>query len=374
MFGLGGSGLASASALLAGGADVVAWDDNADTVAQGDRRPAFRPPTCAISTGRRSQRWCSRPACRSRIRRRIGPWGWRARPRVEVIGDIELFCRERRRNAPDAPFVAITGTNGKSTTTALIAHLLRSAGHDVQIGGNIGTAILSLEPPRQRTRSRHRGLVLPDRSRALARSVGRHPDQRHRGPSRPPRHACALCRGQGAAGRRRAGGRHRHRRRRRQLVPGGGRPHRARRQARACVSRCAVRLPTGSMSRPGRSCWPTGGAAQRSRILGGIGSLRGAHNAQNAACASGAALALGMTAAQIQDGLALVSRARAPHGAGRPQGPRAVRQRLQGDQRRFGGAGAGLLRRHLLDRRRQAEDRRHRRRSPASSRASARPI
>ena len=36
----------------------------------------------------------------------------------EVIGDIELFCRERRRHAPDAPFVAITGTNGKSTTTA----------------------------------------------------------------------------------------------------------------------------------------------------------------------------------------------------------------------------------------------------------------
>ena len=43
---------------------------------------------------------------------------------VEVIGDIELFCRERRRVAPNSPFVAITGTNGKSTTTALIAHLL----------------------------------------------------------------------------------------------------------------------------------------------------------------------------------------------------------------------------------------------------------
>ena len=67
---------------------------------------------------------------------------------VEVIGDIELFCRERRRHAPDAPFVAITGTNGKSTTTALIAHLMRVAGYDTQMGGNIGTAILSLEPPR----------------------------------------------------------------------------------------------------------------------------------------------------------------------------------------------------------------------------------
>ena len=66
---------------------------------------------------------------------------------VEVIGDIELFCRERRRRAPGAPFVAITGTNGKSTTTALIAHLAASAGMDAQLGGNIGTAILSLAPP-----------------------------------------------------------------------------------------------------------------------------------------------------------------------------------------------------------------------------------
>src|SRR6202007_418761 len=67
---------------------------------------------------------------------------------VEVIGDIELFCRERRRHAPDAPFVAITGTNGKSTTTALVAHLMQVAGYDTQMGGNIGTAILSLQPPR----------------------------------------------------------------------------------------------------------------------------------------------------------------------------------------------------------------------------------
>ena len=44
---------------------------------------------------------------------------------VEIIGDIELFCRERRKIAPKSPFVAITGTNGKSTTTALIAHLFR---------------------------------------------------------------------------------------------------------------------------------------------------------------------------------------------------------------------------------------------------------
>jgi UDP-N-acetylmuramoylalanine--D-glutamate ligase len=68
---------------------------------------------------------------------------------VEIIGDVELFCRERARLAPEAPFVAITGSNGKSTTTALIAHILRVAGHDVQLGGNIGTPILDLDPPAQ---------------------------------------------------------------------------------------------------------------------------------------------------------------------------------------------------------------------------------
>ncbi len=46
---------------------------------------------------------------------------------VEVIGDIELFCRERMLGAPMSPFIAITGTNGKSTTTALAAHILKAA-------------------------------------------------------------------------------------------------------------------------------------------------------------------------------------------------------------------------------------------------------
>ncbi len=54
---------------------------------------------------------------------------------------------ERRARAPDAPFIAITGTNGKSTTTALTAHLLASAGLDTQMGGNIGRAVMTLDPP-----------------------------------------------------------------------------------------------------------------------------------------------------------------------------------------------------------------------------------
>ncbi len=68
---------------------------------------------------------------------------------VEIIGDIELFCRERLKIAPGSPFVAITGTNGKSTSTALVAHLFRSFGFAVEIGGNIGIPILALAPPAQ---------------------------------------------------------------------------------------------------------------------------------------------------------------------------------------------------------------------------------
>src|SRR5581483_10593081 len=65
---------------------------------------------------------------------------------VEVIGDIELFFRERARHSAPGNAVVITGTNGKSTTTALTAHLLSSAGRRVQLGGNIGKAVLELEP------------------------------------------------------------------------------------------------------------------------------------------------------------------------------------------------------------------------------------
>ncbi|HEY8380706.1 MAG TPA: UDP-N-acetylmuramoyl-L-alanine--D-glutamate ligase [Microvirga sp.] len=146
LFGLGGSGLATALALKAGGADVLACDDN--------------PAKMAEAAGRGIETGDLRQADWSRFSSFILSPGvplthpephWSAKlaqgAGVEVIGDIELFCRERAAIAPSAPFIAITGTNGKSTTTALIAHILREAGHDVQMGGNIGTAILSLEPP-----------------------------------------------------------------------------------------------------------------------------------------------------------------------------------------------------------------------------------
>src|ERR1700760_3716421 len=147
VFGLGGSGLASCHALRAGGAEVIAGDDGADRLAEA-AAAGF------VTADLRTVSWTNFSALVLApgvpLTHPTPHWSvLRAREAgVEVIGDIELFCRERRRHAPDAPFGAITGTNGKSTTTALIAHLMKVAGYDTQMGGNIGPAILSLEPPR----------------------------------------------------------------------------------------------------------------------------------------------------------------------------------------------------------------------------------
>ncbi|UHS61818.1 UDP-N-acetylmuramoyl-L-alanine--D-glutamate ligase [Agrobacterium vaccinii] len=147
LFGLGGSGLVTAKALVAGGADVTAFDDNPDSVAKAS---AEGIPTADL----RTLDWSKLAAFV------LAPGVPLTHPKphwsvdlakaagVEVIGDIELFVRERRAHAPNSSFIAITGTNGKSTTTALIAHILKASGRDTQLGGNIGTAVLSLEPPK----------------------------------------------------------------------------------------------------------------------------------------------------------------------------------------------------------------------------------
>ncbi len=151
LFGLGGSGLATARALVAGGADVLAWDDNPDSVAKAaaagistaDLRNIDWPAQAAFVLSPGVPLTHPKPHWTVDLARAAG---------VEIIGDVELFVRERRALCPDCPMIAITGTNGKSTTTALIAHILTSAGRDTQMGGNIGTAILTLAPP---TAGRH---------------------------------------------------------------------------------------------------------------------------------------------------------------------------------------------------------------------------
>jgi UDP-N-acetylmuramoylalanine--D-glutamate ligase len=146
LFGLGGSGIATARALEAGGASVVVWDDSEAGRIRA-RAVGLKVEDLSDADWTRFDAFIlspgvpfTHPAPHWTVQRAQSAG-------VEIIGDIELFCREREARAGGAPFVAITGTNGKSTTTALIAHILREAGRDVQLGGNIGTPILELEPP-----------------------------------------------------------------------------------------------------------------------------------------------------------------------------------------------------------------------------------
>jgi UDP-N-acetylmuramoylalanine--D-glutamate ligase len=306
VFGLGGSGLASASALLAGGADVIAYDDDAQSVAKAS---AAGIPTADL----RGVDWSKIAALVLApgvpLTHPVPHWSVQLAQKtgVDIIGDIELFCRQRRRVAPEAPFVAITGTNGKSTTTALVAHLAASAGMDAQRGGNIGTAILSLAPPRADRNQPWRVHVIEcssyqiDLAPSLDPSVGilinlsedhldRHGSManyaavKERLVAGVPEQGTAIigvddewCRT--IADR---------------LEREGKRPVRI--SVRAA-------LPDGVYVEDQRIVRAVGGSATQIAELGGIGSLRGLHNAQNAACAVAAALALGLSPAAIQTGL-----------------------------------------------------------------------
>jgi UDP-N-acetylmuramoylalanine--D-glutamate ligase len=146
VFGLGSSGLAAARSLMEGGATVAAWDDGAAA-----RDAANRDGIPLVDLASADWRGFSSLVLAPGVPLTHPAPHWtvvKAQAHgVEVIGDIEIFARERALHAPGAPFIAITGTNGKSTTTALVAHILRHAGYDAQLGGNIGRAILTLEEP-----------------------------------------------------------------------------------------------------------------------------------------------------------------------------------------------------------------------------------
>lgn len=146
VFGLGGSGIATARALIFGGAAVSAWDDS-----HVARQTAQNAGITLVDLSRADFRGFDALVLSPGIPLHYPEPHWVVSEAhaagIEIIGDIELFCRERQRTAPHAPFIAITGTNGKSTTTALVAYLLRSAKRQVAMGGNIGTPILDLPPP-----------------------------------------------------------------------------------------------------------------------------------------------------------------------------------------------------------------------------------
>ncbi len=145
VFGLGLSGLASVEALLAGGADVAAWDDGAS-----GRGAAQAMGLALTDLNHADWREFSALVLAPGVPLTHPAPHWtvqRARDAgIPIIGDTELFFRERAARCPGARVIAITGTNGKSTTTALTAHILRASGAKVAMGGNIGKAVLSLAP------------------------------------------------------------------------------------------------------------------------------------------------------------------------------------------------------------------------------------
>ena len=151
VLGLGRSGKATAAALAAGGATVIAWDDGNDT------RDAAAADGLTIVDLTRDDAWTSVAALIAspgipHLYPKPHPVIAKAYALgVPVDNDIGLFFRsyatadwEGFDRAPRV--IAVTGSNGKSTTTALIHHILDQSGRPTQMGGNIGTGVLSLEP------------------------------------------------------------------------------------------------------------------------------------------------------------------------------------------------------------------------------------
>ncbi|MER8385214.1 UDP-N-acetylmuramoyl-L-alanine--D-glutamate ligase [Mesorhizobium sp. M0751] len=298
LFGLGGSGIATARALIEGGADVLAWDDNPDSVAKAgavgimtaDLRGADWARFSAFVLSPGVPLTHPKPHWTVELARGSG---------VEIIGDIELFCRERTARAPAAPFIAITGTNGKSTTTALTAHILKSAGRDTQMGGNIGRAVMTLDPPQP---ERHYVVECSSYQIDLAPSINPTagvllnltPDHLDRHGTM--QHYASI---------------------KERLVAGSetaiigvddswcaqiaDRLERAGRQ----VIRISKRLPlTDGYFADGTNLMEAvHGRYSRVAFLEGIGSLRGQHNAQNALAAAAACLKVGLELGEIQSGL-----------------------------------------------------------------------
>jgi UDP-N-acetylmuramoylalanine--D-glutamate ligase len=298
LFGLGGSGLATAKALVAGGADVTAWDDNPGSVAKAVAEGLTTADLRGIDWAAQAAFVLSpgvplthpKPHWSVDLARAAG---------VEIIGDVELFVRERRAHAPDCPLIAITGTNGKSTTTALIAHILKSSGRDTQLGGNIGTAILTLDPPKDQrfyvvecssyqidlapTLNPTAGILLnltPDH-------LDRHGTMQH----------YAEVKERLVAGSKTA-------------VIGVDDTFSALiadrvERAGVAVKRISKRnvVAEGLFAEGSRIMEAHAGASSALVDLDGIQTLRGSHNAQNAAAAIAACLAVGVSADEIRSGL-----------------------------------------------------------------------
>ena len=299
VFGLGSSGLLSAQALAAGGADVIAWDDSdikievakAANIKTQNLRELDWKKVAALVLAPGVPLTHPQPHWSAVLAKKAG---------VEIIGDIELFCLQRAMSGAACPLVAITGTNGKSTTTALVTHLLKSAGLDAQMGGNIGVPALQLA-----NFAPGRAYVLEvssyqiDLAPSLKPTVGillnvseDHLD-RHGTIENYAAIKTLLVAGAEEAA----------------VIAVDDRWTRDAADRLERAGRKVVRVSSAGRLRDGyyadgtRIIRARDGRAHPVVQLAGIGSLRGAHNAQNAACAVAACRALGIEIETIQKGL-----------------------------------------------------------------------
>lgn len=298
VFGLARSGTAVIEALRLGGAEVHAWDDSATAVetarAAGLPISDLRKRDFKILDGlvlspgvpftHPEPHWTVKKAQHAGI---------------EIIGDTEVFQREIEGSG--AKLVAITGTNGKSTTAALIGHLLKAAGRDAEVGGNIGTAVFLMRPP-----AKDRIYVLELSSFQIDLMPGLKPDTgilTNIAPDHLDRHG-TMENYAGVKARMFAG-----------QKPG---------QTALCgvddewCSAIAGRIATGAdvrrvsvlqalddgISAVGGILRDVRSGVEIARIdLRAMPALRGAHNWQNACMAYGAARALGVSVAEIEKGM-----------------------------------------------------------------------
>ncbi len=300
LFGLGLSGIAAARALRAGDARVLAWDD-----AEAARETAASEGLEVADLRKVDWSGVSALILSPGVPLTHPAPHWTVAlaqaASVEIIGDTELFFRELERLGSGARVVAITGTNGKSTTAALMAHILKSAGLETALGGNIGTAILELPPFADDAVyviefSSYQIDLTPGLKADAAALLNITPDHLDRHgtlenyaavKSRIFSHLSpsgravvgiddALCRKITGA------------------LPG---PY--------DVAQVSVKTPvTDGVRASGGVLTETRGGVETARVdLAGIGSLRGEHNAQNAAVAFALARGLGLDVPEIVEGL-----------------------------------------------------------------------
>ena len=322
--GLARSGVAAALALRARGEEVIGCDAGAPRHARADRggREAFgrrrrSPPRCVRRRPCRPRRDAHQEPRRAP---EPPPRWWRREP-------VACPCSASSSSPggwSDNEFIAVTGTNGKTTTTEWIGHIHREAALPVAVVGNVGTAATSLVGSRL---ARRRTVVCEASSFQLEDTIAFAPEAARaaqpgaRPPGPPRRLSTATSRPSCGCSPTRA------------TMTSRSRPSTWR-------SRISAAAPAGSCSAGRRRRAQRAG---RPAVVGRAAAARqstrsrcpGAHNRANAMAAAAVCLARGVDADAVADGLRTFRGRRPPAGDDRAARRRGVRQRLQGDQRRL---------------------------------------